>query len=398
MVSGVNFITGILLARYLGLSEFGVFTLVWMAVLFASSLQFAFISAPMMSIGPKQATDEAPGYYGAVLSQQVVFAVLSFVFLYVGVKVSGYFFPDWQVQHLALPLASVAFAFQMQDFIRRYFFTNNRGRAAFVNDAISYLGQLGLLIWFFRTARMDSATVLWIIAGTSLVAVLAGIFSLEHMRWDRAILGSVARRHWHFSKWLTGSALMQWTSGNFFIVAAGGVLGASAVGALKAAQNVMGVTHILFQGLENIVPVKAGNYYHQGGSKALVLYLRKVAWAGGLATSAIAAFAVLFPEFLLNLFYGDEFAPYANLLRWYAAVYLVIFIGLPLRSGLRAIEHTRPVFTGYLLTTVFALVVFYPLVHGLGLLGVMIGLLAMQLIMQAVLWISLRKQLLVSKR
>ena len=33
------------------------------------------------------------------------FAALSFVILYVGVKTSGMFFPDWQIQHLALPLA-----------------------------------------------------------------------------------------------------------------------------------------------------------------------------------------------------------------------------------------------------------------------------------------------------
>jgi O-antigen/teichoic acid export membrane protein len=304
MVSGVNFLTGILLARYLGLKEFGVFTLVWMAVLFVNGLQFAMICSPMMSIGPKQAADEAPAYYGAVLSQQVAFAALSFVVLYIGVKASGIFFPQWQVQHLALPLASVALAFQMQDFMRRYFFTRNRASAAIVNDAIRYLGQLGILVWLFIVMELDGAGVLWIIAGTSAVATAAGIFSLERMAWDRGMLATVTKRHWHFSKWLTGSALMQWTSGNLFIVAAGGVLGAVAVGALKAAQNVMGITHILFQGLENIVPVRAGTYYHKGGSQALVVYLRKVAWAGGLATAAMALLAAAFPEFWLGLFYG----------------------------------------------------------------------------------------------
>ncbi|MEE9542392.1 MAG: MATE family efflux transporter, partial [Thermodesulfobacteriota bacterium] len=224
-----------------------------------------------------------------------------------------------------------------------------------MNDAIRYLGQLGILVWLFSVTRLDSAGVLWIIAGTSLAAVVKGAFSLERLKWDRETFVSVLNRHWHFSKWLTGSALMQWTSGNLFIVAAGGVLGASAVGALKAAQNVMGVTHILFQGLENVVPVRAGSHFHQGGLKALVTYLRRVAWTGGLATAVIAGLAVVFPEFWLKMFYGDEFIPYGYLLRWYAAVYLLIFIGLPLRSGLRALEHTRPIFLVYLVTTLFAL-------------------------------------------
>ena len=60
MVSGVYFLTGILLARYLGLEEFGRFTLAWMAVLFANSIQHAMIIAPMMSIGPKQSAAERP--------------------------------------------------------------------------------------------------------------------------------------------------------------------------------------------------------------------------------------------------------------------------------------------------------------------------------------------------
>ncbi len=54
MVSAVNFLTGILLARHLGVEEFGRFTLVWMLVLFMSSFQLALIVSPMLSIGPKR--------------------------------------------------------------------------------------------------------------------------------------------------------------------------------------------------------------------------------------------------------------------------------------------------------------------------------------------------------
>ncbi len=38
MVSGVNFLTGILLARGLGIEEFGRFTLAWMVVLFVAGM------------------------------------------------------------------------------------------------------------------------------------------------------------------------------------------------------------------------------------------------------------------------------------------------------------------------------------------------------------------------
>lgn len=393
MVSGVNFLTGILLARYLGIEEFGVFTLAWMAVLFVNSLQMAMIISPMMSIGSKRTEEEVPSYYGAMFVQQAVFAVVSFIVLFSGVRLSGVFFPQWNVQHLALPLATVTLVFQMQDFMRRYFFTRNRAKVAFLSDAIRYLGQMGLLIWLFQVIEMDSADALWIISGTSMAAVFLGLFSLERMAWNRGTLITITNRHWQFSKWLTGSALMQWTSGNFFIVVVGGMLGATAVGALRAAQNVMGVMHILFQGLENIVPVRAGNYYHQSGSQALVAYLRKVAWVGGLSTVIIALLVAAIPEIWLGLFYGNEFISYGNLLRWYAVVYVLMFFGFVLRVGLRALETTRPIFYAYLLATIVTLSLAHVLIEWRGLNGAAFGILLTQIVMVAVFTFSLLQKL-----
>jgi len=151
MVSGVNFLTGILLARYLGLEEFGRFTLAWMAVLFVNSIQHAAINSPMMSVGPKQPESEVRAYYGAIFVQQIVFSCVIFVLLYLGVRLSAVMFPEWQADSLALPLASAALGFQFQDFLRRYFFTRERSSAAFANDAIRYLSQIIVLIWLFRT-------------------------------------------------------------------------------------------------------------------------------------------------------------------------------------------------------------------------------------------------------
>src|SRR6202044_1937471 len=77
LVSGANFATNVILARSLGIREYGVFALSWMAVLFVSSLQWAFIVSPMMSVGPKQEEHERPFYYGAVFFQEIAFATLS---------------------------------------------------------------------------------------------------------------------------------------------------------------------------------------------------------------------------------------------------------------------------------------------------------------------------------
>jgi O-antigen/teichoic acid export membrane protein len=398
LVSGVNFLTGILLARYLGIEEFGRYTLVWMSVLFVNSLQHAMINSPMMSIGPKQPDAETPAYYGAIIVQQIVFSCVVFLSLFAGVQWSGVLFPEWQVEGLALPLALAAVAFLFQDFLRRYFFTRSRQSVAFATDVIRYGGQIVVLFWLFAISKesVDSAQVLWVIAIMAAISALAGTFFVERVEISAKALKATATRHWHFSKWLIGSSLMQWTSGNFFLISAGTLLGPTAVGAIRAAQNLMGITHILFQGLENIVPIQASRYYHENGLDRLKTYLGQVVVNGGLATAAIALTLSVAPEFWLALVFGDSFAVYGSLVRWYGVLYILMFFGLPLRAGLRAIEHSKPIFWSYVATSIFALAVAYPLIRQFDLTGVMCGILATQVIMLSVLWVGF--QMRISKK
>lgn len=390
MVSGVNFLTGFLLARYLGIQEYGRFTLAWMAVQFVNSLQMAMIITPMMSIGSKQTEEEAPAYYAAVLTQQLAFAGLSFLLLLLGIKASTLFFPQWQMQHLAFPLAFAASAYQIQDFLRRYFFTRGIPSAAFAIDTASYLGQLGLLILLFKTTKLNSNDVLWVISGTSAVAAGLGVFGLGQIEFNCNNVRSVINRHWHFAKWMTGSALMQWASGNIFIVGAGTILGASAVGAMKASQNIIGVTHILFQAFENIVPAQAGRHFRNGGVKALVTYLSKVAKVGGLVTGSIALLVAALPQLWLVSLYGPDYKDYGFVLQWYAAIYLLVFLCLPMYAGLRAQEHTQPVFWSYATAAIFSLALFIPIINTFGLTGVMAGIFSSYLILVINLTFSLR--------
>jgi O-antigen/teichoic acid export membrane protein len=395
MVSGVNFLTGILLARYLGIEEFGRFTLVFMSVLFVNGIQHAAINSPMMSIGPKQSEEEAPAYFGAILVQQVIFSSVVFFLMIAGVRLACLVFPEWEAEYLALPLAFATFAFQFQDFLRRYFFSRGQANSAFVNDAIRYIGQIAILIYLFLFFQetIDTVMVLWVIASTSAVAAVCGGFSFERIELKGAILRTTISRHWRFSKWLVGSALMQWTTGNLFIIAAGALLGATAVGALRAAQSLMGVVHILFLGLENVVPVRAAKHFHEKGKKALSGYLKRVTWYGASATAAIAVIAAATPELWLQLVFGSDYQGYGFMLQFYAVSYVVGFLTLPLRAGLRAIEHSQTIFWSYLLVTLFSVLAAYPLTEHFGIAGVIGGMLSVGFIQLLSLWFGFTKRL-----
>ena len=393
MVSGVNFLTGFLLARFLGIEEFGIFTLLWLIVLFANTFQFAMISAPMMSIGPKTSEHQKSAFYNASLIQQLIFSVVTFIFLYVCVHVAQLLQPDWNIQHLAFPLAAAGFFFQNQDFIRRYFFCKQKHKNAFINDSISYLGQIIILLLLFFTDGLNVVDVYWVISATSAVAFFFGLTKFNVHRISFSYFCEHITRNVKFSKWLTASGILQWTSGNFVLLTAGAMLGSSSVGALKAAQNIIGVTHILFQAMENFVPINASHHFVKKGTDGLFHYLKKVMLSGGLIVAIICIFVSLFSEELMLVVYGSQYQQFSFVLNWYAAIYLLIFICLPLRTGLVTLEMTRFIFFSYLAKSLFSVAFSSLLINYWGIEGALLCMLVGQLIMLLSLLIYIRKHI-----
>lgn len=353
LVSGVNFLTGLLLARVLGLESFGVYTLLWMVVQFVNSIQMALISAPMMSIGPKQADDLKLNYYQAVLGHQLIFSVTSVLISILVLLSVSHYFPEWQITKILLPLVLVIFFNQNQDFLRRLFFSTNKPKKAFLSDIVSYGGQISLVISLYVLGSIDLIFVLWVVALSSAVAVVIGIFDVGAPNINGEDLNKVWIRHWGYSKWSVLTALLQWGSGNLVFVFCGALLGASAVGALKAAQNIMAALHIIFQGMENFVPAKASEILHYMGVNPMRGYIYKVLAVGclGLCVFSLAIFGMA--EELMALLYGRDYSKYGYILQWFSVVYVCMYIAMPLRFGLRALESTKSIFKAQLISVLF---------------------------------------------
>jgi O-antigen/teichoic acid export membrane protein len=389
IVSATSFLTNLILVRFMGLREFGVFTLTWMSVLFVNSLQSALIVAPMMSIGPKQDEKDRPSYFGAVVFQELLFVCCCFVLFFVALKVSSIFFPYADLRRLALPLAVSAFAYQSQDFLRRYFFITRQSRRALADDALSYLPQLPLLFLLHRMGRLDSAVALWVMAGTSLFGLLPAWFWVGPLEFNRKWLGAVSRRHWKISRWLGASSLLQWTSGNLFVLAAPIYYGAAAAGVLRASQNLMGVTHIWYLGLNNVVPAETSRRLREGGVPSMLAYTRSVLLRWGGLTLLFALVMAVAPGFWLGLIYGPGMVHYGYILRLYALFYVFNFATCPLSAGLQALEFTQPIFWSYLAMTAFSVALAFPAAKWLGLNGTMLGLIGTQVIFQGIVGIAL---------
>lgn len=112
---------------------------------------------------------------------------------------------------------------------------------------------------------------------------------------------------------------------------------------------------------------------------------------GAVATGVVAVLAGVFSEFWLGVFYGDEFVVYGAVLRWYAVVYMLVFLGTPLRAWLRALEHTRPIFWATAGMLLFSLSSAYVLNVWCGLNGTMLGIFVSFVILQSILGLAVRR-------
>jgi O-antigen/teichoic acid export membrane protein len=371
LVSGANFATTILLARYLGIEEFGRFTLAWMAVLFVNSVQYALGVSPMLSIGPKMSTERERGYYAEIIAHQVLLSLGAFLVILicglVAQRVTGY----EALAPLALPVAFATCAGQFQDFLRRYYFLCAKQKTSFATDALRYGGQvlamLALLVAY--PGAMHAGGALWLLGLSAAISILAFSAPMLRLHWPLKLTQEIAGRHWRFSRWVALSTLLQWLTNNFFTIVSGAMLGPAAAGTLRAAQALLGATHILLQGLENIIPAEAARRYHRWGTHALVRYTRRVAIVAGTPFVLVLVILAVAPRFWLGLVYGSEYADIGTLVRLYAVIYFFILISFLCGYALRALEQTAFITGANLVAAAIGVTIFHPLIASFGING-----------------------------
>jgi O-antigen/teichoic acid export membrane protein len=392
ILSGTSFLTGIFLARFLGIETYGLFALLWMIVLFGLSFSQALITKPMLSLGPQIEPENKAEYFSSLHANQLIFSVLSFVVSVLGLSIFASFAKNELLSiDLIFKISIILTFFLNYDFYRKYFFVSEQLKWPILIDSLLASFQLSgiLVLYFFDMLSLESvlSLIAFIYAFLTLICfrqIIAPNFEIKRLK-------SVFVKHYDFAKWLIGTALLQWLCGNFFIIAGGGILGTAAVGAIRIAQNIIGLTHVIFLAMENIVPVYAAKKFKIGGINSLYKFLKKLSIQSGTVIILILITLSAFAPLIIKFLYGDEFVSYSYILVGFCIIYLLVFIGHPLRFALRTLQLTKPIFIAYLLGAVFSLVTAYPMLINWGMYGLLAGMFITQLLAQVVYIICLFK-------
>lgn len=375
LVSGTNFAAGILFARFLGMFEFGRFTLAWIIVELSASLQYAAILQPMLNIGPKHARDEAAAYYDSALIQEGAFTLVSVFLIGGGAAAIAHLAPSLRIADLVLPMSIAVAGHQLQFFVRRYFFARERPGVAFLIDVCRYVVQLGatigLAVWM--PSAMNSSIALWIVGGSALLAGALGGGFVGRVRWNQPALAEAIRRHWHFAKWALPSATMYMLAGQTSMMVAGAVLGAAAAGAMNVARTILGAANILLMALDNFAPSQASRTLVLAGRDAFRAYMQRLGIGVAVLMVGVVILTNLDPSYLIHLIFGNQYTGVGYLVPWYSAACFVYGMSSVLVIRAAALETTKAIFLSYACAAAVAVIFAYPLARFAGIIGIVAG-------------------------
>ena len=376
LVSGSNFLLGVLLVRSIGLDNYGVFALLWMGVLFALGINQAFIIKPLLSLAPQMNKDKQSNYLTGLHTIQLFVSVL-FLMLGLGTFLFSKLFFEEHI-YVLFPLLSLIILCQtLHDFYRKIYLVKNKIQKVLILDIVLYGGQLIGVFSLMVFDQVNLINTLIIIFGVNFLSVIIGMYQQGFSLFN---CKNILVRHFHFSKWLLGTSVLQWLSGNYFIIVGASILGTSAVGAIRMVQNIMGLCHILFLAMESIIPIEAAQKFHAEGEDGLTQYLIKMTKQLGLGFGLLLIVIALFSTPILSLVYGEVAVQFSFVVFAYVILYALVFVGHPLRFYLRTIEKTSPIFIAYVFGTIFSFSFAHLFLNLFEIYGLLLGLILTQLI------------------
>ena len=370
MVSSVNFLAIILVARTLVPKDFGYFVLAFTILQSAGTLQAALITRPHNVLGATRRGREYANYSTTAAAAQVGFtaSVAALAAAAAGLAYAAGF----SRAPLFFALVPALVGWQLQELGRRMLYTEGRFAAAFANDLLSYGGQAGALIVLWQLDLLTGVRALLTLAATFAVGAAVVAWQLR-ATLSGSLDGSCLSANWHFGKWLGLAEVGQWFSTQFYIYLGGVIVGAIASGVLKAGQTLLGPMSVFLTFFTSYLPI---------------VFARELDASGTIGVKTRRSLAVILPVVLpyclvmalfakpaLEFVYGRDYGRYANVVQLFALYYVLLAFSTVAVAVLSAKNMTRDVFIGQAGAATVSLTIGWLLLQESGVAGGVIGML-----------------------
>ena len=344
-----NFVLGIVVARTVGLTEFGAFGLAFTAYLIVTGVGRAVTGQPILI--RYSGVDSARWRRGtaAATGAGVVIGVASAV-LALAIALAS----DGPLRAAFLALALVLPGLVVQDSWRFAFFAASRGRDAFLNDLVWAIVQLTA---FLIAIALGGGTVFWAVIAWGGAATLAAFVGIVQAR---VIPRPTAARGWSIEHRdllpaYIGETAAYILAGQLVLYAIGLVAGLAVVGALRGAQLLLGPLNVVVQGFYLVAVPEAVRVLNSSARRFAQLCL-----AAGLALAGVAVawtlILVLLPDSAGQALLGDVWLPAHSVMLAWGLAFAASNLGYGASIGLRALAAAPRTLRAAVVTSVISFI------------------------------------------
>lgn len=315
-MSGGNFLTSLILARTLGKTEYGTFSLLFLALISLNTLHFSLVIYPMtINVARTKDSDGSETLVSALL-QTIVLAAPWAIFLVVITMQLG------RMDALLSMIAAMV-AWQMQEVLRRVLIASGKVQHAVLPDLLSYAGQAAILM-IFRPHRIS--VIFLSVALTSVSALVWQILLVRpHWKLENPFHG--IRSSWMLGKFtlaanLLNMGILQYPSWTLDFFA-----GRASVANYQSMATLVGIANPIILSMSNMLIPSIARASLDGVREARRVMNRYGLLFGAMLSPAFVLLGV-FPHFAMKLAYGPT-SPYlvlAPLLRIFAGTFLLQFL------------------------------------------------------------------------
>ncbi|HEX7101617.1 MAG TPA: polysaccharide biosynthesis C-terminal domain-containing protein [Nitrolancea sp.] len=326
--------TTIILARSLPPATFGVYVLLFGAMLFLNTVHASLVVYPLSIHGARATPKQMPHLTGSFLVLALLFA--SPLVVPFGAMTAA--LASWKV----VPWAIIALlAWQCQETTRRALFAEMRLRAAIPGDFIAYLGQAALILLLAQRGNLTLPTVFMVMIITSLAGLMLQLTRVHPRLALGASPATLARVALNDGRWVLPSNLLGSFSMQGLLWMLALIEHTRGAADLQSVITIVGVANPVMFGLGNLlIPMMA----RARQTTSMAEGRRQFASAFGLGGVLLLPYTLLLwilPSHVLTLVYGTS-SPYNGLttpLRLLALAYLLVYMAHVSNAALFGLER-----------------------------------------------------------
>jgi O-antigen/teichoic acid export membrane protein len=377
LISGSNFLLGILLARWLAPDQYGAYALAFSAFLLFSFLYHSLLLDPMAVFSGSAYSRCLRRYLKSLIWIHLGITVLTVVVLGAMALIAFLRSEPGGLPGALLGVTVASPCILLFWLGRRAYYMELAPARAVAGAFLYCLLVVNGTYLLFRLGRLSPFTAYLLMAAGALTTGLCLLFYIRH-RLPALEAGPTPleawRRHWCYGRWALAAAIATWISYYMYYPLVTSFFGITQAGQLRALMNFALPLEQTFSALACLfLPYAARMQERHGRSRAGPLTRRiTLVYVGG----AILYWLVFLPikAQAFHFLYAGKYTEVAYLIPYVALETILWSASFGPAIVLRAMESSISIFYARCLASVFSLAVGIPLTHAYGIRGVMVGI------------------------